>query len=88
MLKRSKSRGRKTTTHLFRDRLPIIEEYNRSIFIKIRRRPDSNRCMKVLQTSPLPLGYGAAFLYGAKITKLVYFVQWQVQVFGFHNPVA
>ena len=25
-----------------------------------RRRPDSNRCIKVLQTSPLPLGYGAA----------------------------
>ncbi len=24
-----------------------------------RRRPDSNRCIKVLQTSPLPLGYGA-----------------------------
>ena len=25
----------------------------------MRRRPDSNRCIKVLQTSPLPLGYGA-----------------------------
>ena len=25
-----------------------------------RRRPDSNRCMEVLQTSALPLGYGAA----------------------------
>jgi hypothetical protein len=25
-----------------------------------RRRSDSNRCIKVLQTSPLPLGYGAA----------------------------
>ena len=24
-----------------------------------RRRSDSNRCIKVLQTSPLPLGYGA-----------------------------
>ena len=24
-----------------------------------RRRPDSNRCMEVLQTSALPLGYGA-----------------------------
>jgi hypothetical protein len=24
-----------------------------------RRRPDSNRCIKVLQTSPLPLGYVA-----------------------------
>jgi hypothetical protein len=26
-----------------------------------RRRPDSNRGMEVLQTSALPLGYGAAF---------------------------
>src|SRR5215831_15943877 len=26
---------------------------------KKRRRTDSNRCIKVLQTSPLPLGYGA-----------------------------
>ena len=25
----------------------------------LRRRPDSNRRMKVLQTFPLPLGYGA-----------------------------
>ena len=25
----------------------------------LRRRPDSNRCIKVLQTSPLPLGYVA-----------------------------
>ena len=26
---------------------------------RVRRRPESNRCIKVLQTSPLPLGYGA-----------------------------
>ena len=31
------------------------------IIKKRRRRPDSNRCMKVLQTSPLPLGYGAVW---------------------------
>ena len=32
----------------------------RNALISKRRRPDSNRCIKVLQTSPLPLGYGAA----------------------------
>ena len=30
--------------------------------IRLRRRPDSNRCIKVLQTSPLPLGYVAEVL--------------------------
>ena len=29
---------------------------------RLRRRPDSNRCIKVLQTSPLPLGYVAEVL--------------------------
>ncbi len=33
-----------------------------SFLILLRRRADSNRCIKVLQTSPLPLGYGAIFL--------------------------
>jgi hypothetical protein len=34
-----------------------------------RRRSDSNRCIKVLQTSPLPLGYGAINLTDVIITK-------------------
>src|SRR5262245_3803731 len=34
-----------------------------------RRRSDSNRCIKVLQTSPLPLGYGAIHIRVFIITK-------------------
>jgi hypothetical protein len=32
-----------------------------------RRRPDSNRGIKVLQTSALPLGYGAAVLVASSV---------------------
>src|SRR6516165_9432039 len=34
-----------------------------------RRRSDSNRCIKVLQTSPLPLGYGAVYAKHFIITE-------------------
>lgn len=40
-----------------------------------RRRPESNRCIKVLQTSPLPLGYGATV--ASKIAPGVGFVKVQ-----------
>src|SRR5262249_12287978 len=36
-----------------------------------RRRSDSNRCIKVLQTSPLPLGYGAITQDGCHYNKRV-----------------
>ena len=38
----------------------------------LRRRPDSNRCIKVLQTSPLPLGYVAVNAGSPGITWPVY----------------
>jgi hypothetical protein len=45
--------------------LPLLEDW--------RRRSDSNRCIEVLQTSPLPLGYaappslvGSAIIYHAR----------------------
>src|SRR5262245_21428048 len=36
-----------------------------------RRRSDSNRCIKVLQTSPLPLGYGAITQDGCHYNQTV-----------------
>ena len=40
-----------------------------------RRRPESNRCIKVLQTSPLPLGYGATV--AQKLENVIGFVKVQ-----------
>src|SRR3954464_15537977 len=49
-----------------------------------RRRSDSNRCIKVLQTSPLPLGYGAV-----RITFLLYlqFSRGSRRLRAFYNDI-
>jgi hypothetical protein len=38
----------------------------------LRRRTDSNRCIKVLQTSPLPLGYGAKHIFKVQFDNLIF----------------
>ena len=52
--------------------LPILKGRKRKVSLSRstkRRRSDSNRCIKVLQTSPLPLGYGAVYAKHFIITK-------------------
>src|SRR5262249_13572433 len=58
-----KRRGRDCRSGKVRPKTPTGRyadcRVNRKLKKGKRRRSDSNRCIKVLQTSPLPLGYGA-----------------------------
>ena len=47
--------------------MAIATQNRRLLAFRKRRRPDSNRGMEVLQTSALPLGYGAE---SASVTEL------------------